>query len=47
MDRAEFLGYIMKGHKYNVAVAGTHGKTTYNFYAFSYNFKSKLRSYNT
>ena len=21
MDRAEFLGYIMKGHKYNVAVA--------------------------
>ena len=28
MDRAEFLGYIMKGHKYNVAVAGTHGKTT-------------------
>lgn len=28
MDRAEFLGLIMKGHKYNVAVAGTHGKTT-------------------
>ncbi len=28
MDRAEFLGSIMKGHKYNVAVAGTHGKTT-------------------
>ena len=28
MDRGEFLGYIMKGHKYNVAVAGTHGKTT-------------------
>ena len=28
MDRAEFLGEIMKGHKYNVAVAGTHGKTT-------------------
>ena len=28
MDRAEFLGYIMKGHKFNVAVAGTHGKTT-------------------
>lgn len=28
MDRAEFLGYIMKGHKYNIAVAGTHGKTT-------------------
>ena len=28
MDRAAFLGYIMKGHKYNVAVAGTHGKTT-------------------
>lgn len=28
MDRAEFLGQIMKGHKYNVAVTGTHGKTT-------------------
>jgi len=28
MDRAEFLGEIMKGHKYNVAVTGTHGKTT-------------------
>ncbi|NLK23385.1 MAG: UDP-N-acetylmuramate--L-alanine ligase [Clostridiales bacterium] len=28
MDRAEFLGSIMKGHKYNVAISGTHGKTT-------------------
>ncbi len=28
MDRAEFLGQIMKGHKYNVAISGTHGKTT-------------------
>ena len=28
MDRAEFLGLIMNGHKFNVAVAGTHGKTT-------------------
>lgn len=28
MDRAEFLGWIMNGHKYNVAIAGTHGKTT-------------------
>lgn len=28
MDRAEFLGEIMKGHKYNVAISGTHGKTT-------------------
>ncbi|WP_411169463.1 UDP-N-acetylmuramate--L-alanine ligase [Clostridium sp. MB05] len=28
MDRAEFLGLIMNGHKYNVAVSGTHGKTT-------------------
>lgn len=28
MDRAEFLGQLMKGHKYNVAVSGTHGKTT-------------------
>lgn len=26
MDRAEFLGQIMKGHKYNVAISGTHGK---------------------
>jgi UDP-N-acetylmuramate--alanine ligase len=28
MDRAEFLGEIMKGHKYNIAISGTHGKTT-------------------
>ncbi|MEW8956052.1 UDP-N-acetylmuramate--L-alanine ligase [Clostridium sp.] len=28
MDRAEFLGLIMKGHKYNVAISGTHGKTS-------------------
>lgn len=28
VDRAEFLGLIMKGHKFNVAIAGTHGKTT-------------------
>lgn len=28
MTRAEFLGAIMKGHKYNVAISGTHGKTT-------------------
>lgn len=28
MDRAEFLGHVMLGHKYNVAVSGTHGKTT-------------------
>lgn len=28
MDRAEFLGEIMKGHNYNIAVSGTHGKTT-------------------
>lgn len=28
MDRAEFLGKIMQGHKYGVAVSGTHGKTT-------------------
>lgn len=28
MTRAEFLGKIMNGHKYNVAVSGTHGKTT-------------------
>ncbi|NFH90155.1 UDP-N-acetylmuramate--L-alanine ligase [Clostridium botulinum] len=28
MNRAEFLGNIMKGHKYNVAISGAHGKTT-------------------
>lgn len=28
MDRAEFLGKLMKGHKYNIAISGTHGKTT-------------------
>ncbi|RXI40551.1 UDP-N-acetylmuramate--L-alanine ligase [Clostridium tetani] len=28
MNRAEFLGYLMDGHKYNIAVSGTHGKTT-------------------
>ncbi|AOR22329.1 UDP-N-acetylmuramate--L-alanine ligase [Clostridium taeniosporum] len=28
MNRAEFLGNIMRGHKYNVAISGTHGKTT-------------------
>ena len=28
MTRAEFLGQLMKGHKYNVAISGTHGKTT-------------------
>ena len=28
MNRAEFLGELMKNHKYNVAIAGTHGKTT-------------------
>lgn len=28
MDRAEFLGNIMKNYKYNIAVSGTHGKTT-------------------
>jgi UDP-N-acetylmuramate--alanine ligase len=28
MDRADFLGAIMQGHKHNVAISGTHGKTT-------------------
>lgn len=28
MNRAEFLGNVMKGHKYDIAVSGTHGKTT-------------------
>lgn len=27
-SRAELLGFIMLGHKYNVAITGTHGKTT-------------------
>lgn len=28
LDRAEFLGYLMKDFKYNIAISGTHGKTT-------------------
>ena len=28
MSRAEFLGLVMKDHKYNVAISGTHGKTS-------------------
>lgn len=28
MTRAEFLGQLMLGHKYNVAISGTHGKTS-------------------
>lgn len=28
LTRAEFLGNIMKGHKFNIAISGTHGKTT-------------------
>lgn len=28
MDRADFLGQLMKGHKFNIAISGTHGKTT-------------------
>ena len=28
MDRAEFLGYIMKSFKKTIAISGTHGKTT-------------------
>lgn len=28
LSRAELLGFIMRGHKFNVAVSGTHGKTT-------------------
>lgn len=28
IDRADFLGSLMKGHKYNIAISGTHGKTT-------------------
>ena len=28
IDRAEFLGAVMKEYKYSIGVAGTHGKTT-------------------
>lgn len=28
VDRAEFLGQLMKQYKYGIAVSGTHGKTT-------------------
>ncbi len=28
MNRADFLGDLMKGYKYNIAISGTHGKTT-------------------
>ncbi|OGO76726.1 MAG: UDP-N-acetylmuramate--L-alanine ligase [Clostridiales bacterium GWB2_37_7] len=28
MDRAEFLGIIMKKHQYGIAISGCHGKTT-------------------
>jgi UDP-N-acetylmuramate--alanine ligase len=28
MDRAEFLGYIMKNYSHSICVSGTHGKTT-------------------
>ncbi|KAJ48998.1 UDP-N-acetylmuramate--L-alanine ligase [Clostridium tetanomorphum DSM 665] len=28
MDRAEFLGKLMENHKFNIAISGTHGKTT-------------------
>lgn len=28
LTRAQFLGKIMQGHKYNISVSGTHGKTT-------------------
>ena len=28
MDRATFLGMIMKNYKYGIAIAGCHGKTT-------------------
>lgn len=28
MDRAEFLGFVMKNYKHAICVSGTHGKTT-------------------
>jgi len=28
MDRAEFLGFVMKNYKHSICVSGTHGKTT-------------------
>ncbi|CAB1254758.1 UDP-N-acetylmuramate--L-alanine ligase [Clostridium sp. MT-14] len=42
MSRAEFLGNIMKGHKYNVAVSGTHGKTTTTSMLSSITLKANL-----
>nr|WP_312578813.1 UDP-N-acetylmuramate--L-alanine ligase [Sedimentibacter sp.] len=28
MDRAQFLGYVMKNYEHSICVSGTHGKTT-------------------
>jgi UDP-N-acetylmuramate--alanine ligase len=42
MSRAEFLGNIMKGHKYNVAVSGAHGKTTTTSMLSSITLKANL-----
>ena len=39
MTRAEFLGYLMDGHKYNIAVSSTHGKTTTTSMMSPYNHK--------
>lgn len=42
MVRAEFLGEIMKGHKYNIAISGTHGKTTTTSMLSSISLRAKL-----
>ncbi|WP_446898068.1 UDP-N-acetylmuramate--L-alanine ligase [Clostridium sp. LBM24168] len=42
MVRAEFLGKIMKGHKYNIAISGTHGKTTTTSMLSSISLKANL-----
>ncbi|MCH3965608.1 MAG: UDP-N-acetylmuramate--L-alanine ligase [Clostridium sp.] len=42
MVRAEFLGQIMKGHKYNIAISGTHGKTTTTSMLSSISLKAEL-----
>ncbi|WP_392485996.1 UDP-N-acetylmuramate--L-alanine ligase [Haloimpatiens sp. FM7315] len=42
MTRAEFLGQLMKGHKYNVAISGTHGKTTTTSFVSEVMLNAKL-----
>ncbi|MHC1719441.1 MAG: UDP-N-acetylmuramate--L-alanine ligase [Clostridiaceae bacterium] len=42
MDRAEFLGDLMKRYKYNIAISGTHGKTTTTSMFSHITLKAKL-----